>query len=123
VSGVQLVRALAIPLVLAVMGGLSVLALLPLAPVRRAESPDGAFIAVATSPYIYAFIPVMPGQGGDRPGRITIYRKDGRSCGSAPVEMVWMIQELRWELSNKPSEVSLVARATWDLDACRVNVY
>jgi hypothetical protein len=118
-----LVRALAIPLVLAAMGGVAGLAFLPLAPVRRAESPDGAFIAVATSPYIYAYIPVMPGQGGDRPGRITIYRKGGRSCGSAPVEMVWMIQDLRWELSNKPPEVSLVARAVWDLDACRVNVY
>jgi len=102
---------------------IATLAFLPLDPVRSAESPDGAFIAVATRPYFYALVPVMPGQFGDAPGRITIYRKDGRSCGSAPVDMVWMIQDLRWELSKAPREVSLTAVAVWNLDVCSVEVY
>jgi hypothetical protein len=98
------------------------LAVIPLVPVRRAESPDGAFEALATTARINLLIPVMPGQSGDHPGRITIYAKDGRSCGSAPVDMVWMIQDLRWDLAGKPREASLVATAKWDLDACSVEV-
>jgi hypothetical protein len=99
------------------------LAFIPLVPVRHAESPDGAFEAVATTARISLLIPVMPGQSGDHPGRITIYTKDGRSCGSAPVDMVWMVHDLRWDLARKPREASLVARARWDLDACSVEVY
>jgi hypothetical protein len=112
-------------LVLAIgaFAAIAMLALLPLDPVRSAESPDGAFMAVATRPFLYALVPMMPGQSGDAPGRITIYRKDGRSCGSAPVDMVWMIQDLRWELSKAPREVSLTAVAVWNLDACSVEVY
>jgi hypothetical protein len=78
---------------------------------------------VAATARINLLIPVMPGQSGDHPGRITIYTKDGRSCGSAPVEMVWMTHNLRWDLAGKPREVLLVARAKWDLDACSVDVY
>ena len=112
-------------LVLAIgaFAAIATLAFLPLDAVRSAESPDGAFIAVATKSYFYALVPVMPGQSGDAPGRITIYRKDGRSCGSAPVDMVWMIQDLRWELSKTPRGVSLTAVAAWNLDACSVEVY
>jgi hypothetical protein len=99
------------------------IAFIPLVPVRRTGSPDGAFEAVATTARINLLIPVMPGQSGDHPGRITIYTKNGRSCGSAPVAMVWMIQDLRWDLAGKPREASLVALATRDLDACSVEVY
>jgi hypothetical protein len=101
---------------------LAVLAFLPLHPVGEAKSPDGAFLAVVKAPIIYRYLSVMPGQSGDRPGAITIYR-EGRSCGSAPVDMVSMIDDLRWELSRSPREVSLVAAARWDLDACSVEVY
>jgi hypothetical protein len=110
-------------LVIGAFAAIATLASLPLDPVRRAESPDAAFIAIATRPYFYALVPMMPGQSGDAPGRITIYRKDGRSCGSAPVDMVWMVQDLRWELSEVPREVSLTAIAAWNLDACSVEVY
>jgi hypothetical protein len=99
------------------------LAFIPLVPVRRAESPDGGFEAVARTAPMALLLPVMPGQSGDHPGRITIYTKDGRSCGSAPVDMVWMIQDLRWYPAGKPREASLVAGAKWDLDACSVAVY
>jgi hypothetical protein len=99
------------------------LAFTPLVPVRHADSPDGAFEAVARTAPINLLIPVMPGQSGDHAGRITIYTKDGRSCGSASVDMVWMIHDLRWDLARNPREASLVALATWDLDACSVDVY
>jgi hypothetical protein len=99
------------------------LAFIPFVAVRRAASPDGAFEAVARTALVNLLIPVMPGQSGDRAGRVTIYRRDGRSCGSAPVEMVWMIHDLHWALAGKPREASLVAVATWDLDACSVEVY
>jgi hypothetical protein len=99
------------------------LAFIPLVPVRRADSTNGAFEAVARTALVNLLIPVMPGQSGDRAGRITIYTRDGRSCGSAPVEMVWMIHDLHWDLAGKPREASLVAVATWDLDACSVEVY
>jgi hypothetical protein len=110
-------------LVIGAFAAIATLASLPLDPFRRAESPDAAFIAIATRPYFYALVPMMPGQSGDAPGRITIYRKDGRSCGSAPVDMVWMMQDLHWELSGVPREASLTAIAAWNLDACSVEVY
>ena len=110
-------------LTIGAFAAIATLAFLPLDPARSAESPDGAFIAVATRPFFFALVPMMPGQSGDAPGRITIYRKDGRSCGSAPVDMVWMIQDLRWELSKAPREVTLTAVAAWNLDACSVEVY
>jgi hypothetical protein len=99
------------------------LAFVPLVAVRRADSPDGAFEAVARTALVNLLIPIMPGQSGDRAGQITIYARDGRSCGTAPVEMVWMIHDLRWDLAGKPREASLAAVATWDLDACSVEVY
>ena len=50
-------------------------------------------------------------------------RKDGRSCGAAPVEMVSMIPDMRWQLDRNPREASFVATARWDLDVCRVEVF
>ena len=114
------IRVLAFLLAIAAIGALE---FLPLHRVGEAASPDGAFIAVTRISYINWLLPVMPGQSGDHPGRITIYRKDGRSCGSASVDMVWMIDDLRWELSRKPREASIVALATWDLDACSIEIY
>jgi len=46
---------------------IATLAFLPLDLVRSAESPDGAFIAVATRPFFFALVPMMPGQSGDAP--------------------------------------------------------
>jgi hypothetical protein len=108
---------------LVAIGAIGAVEFLPLHRVGEAASPDGAFIAVTRISYFNWFLPVMPGQSGDHPGRLTIYRNDGRSCGSAPVDMVWMIDDLRWELSRKPREASIVALATWDLDACSIEIY
>jgi hypothetical protein len=95
---------------------------LPLIADRAATSPDGAFIAQTTVAPIMLLIPVMPGQGGDKPGRVTVYGKDGRSCGSAALDMVSMVSAIRWRLDARPRRAELIAVAAWDLDACRLIV-
>lgn len=64
----------------------------------------------------------MPGQAGDKPGWIGIIRRDGRSCGSARVEMISMVYDVRWRLDSEPREAHLVATAMWNLDACTVEI-
>ncbi|MFN7973354.1 MAG: hypothetical protein U0166_13575 [Acidobacteriota bacterium] len=64
----------------------------------RIASPDGRWVAVATHLRYLGFLPMMPGGGGDKPGQVTIYRvADGRSVGSAPIELCWMLSDIRWE--------------------------
>lgn len=109
-----LIVLLALPLL-----GLIAAALLPVTYAER-SSPDGAFRAVATARLIHSLIPVMPGGGGDRPGRLAVYARDGRSCGAVPLEMVSMIHGLRWDLAARPRRADLAAAATWNLDACTV---
>jgi hypothetical protein len=83
----------------------------------RTQSPDGTFSAVAHTQPIYSMIAVMPGQGSDKPGRVTVYRGN-QSCGSAWVPMVWMANDLRWEIDTRPRRAEIKLVATWNLDAC-----
>ena len=83
----------------------------------RVTSPDGRFYAVATFPIWQSYVPVMPGQSGDKSGRITIYSADGRSCGSTPIEMVSFIRDLEW--GEDRAQIRLVAE--WDLAHRRVH--
>jgi hypothetical protein len=85
-------------------------------------SPDGAFVAVAKTRLIDGLILVMPGHGSDKPGWVTLYRKDGRSCGSAAVPMIWYIYDLRWALDARPRTARIGPIATWNLDDCTVEV-
>lgn len=100
---------------------LAIVPFVPIIPDRESRSPDGAFTARASVRLFDTLVPMMPGQGGDKPGVITVYDGAGRSCGSAPVPMVWMIQDIRWTL-DPPRQASIVALATWDLDACTVRL-
>jgi hypothetical protein len=77
----------------------------------RVTSPDGRFYAVVTSPIWQSYVSVMPGGGSDKSGYVTVYTREGKSCGRAPVEMVWMIQDMEWSETN--AELKLVAE--WDL--------
>jgi len=61
----------------------------------------------------------MPGQGSDKPGRVTVYR-GSQSCGSARVPMVSFAYDLRWELDAKPRRAEIRLGATWNLDDCSV---
>lgn len=88
------------------------------AELTRQTSPDGAFVAVVTSPRFWSVVQAMPGQGRDRPGRLRIERLGGHSCGSAPLDMVQMADDLRWA----EGAARLPAVADWDLAACTVQV-
>jgi hypothetical protein len=105
---------------LAILAGLAVVLFAPLLTYREVQSPDGEFTLVAKSSLFYALVPRMPGQAGDKPGRVIVLRKDGQSCGSAAIDMVWMAGDVRWGLGSKPREASIVGTARWNLDACTV---
>jgi hypothetical protein len=85
----------------------------------RTSSPDGEFVAIAHTQPIFAIIGVMPGQGSDKPGRVTVYRGN-QSCGSARVPMVAFVYELRWELDTNPRRAEIPLAATWNLDDCSI---
>jgi len=86
---------------------------------RRTQSADGRFLAITrTQPY-RLFVTVMPGGGSDKPALVTVYR-DGRSCGSAWVEMAWFADDLRWRLEGNRREAEIRLQALWNLDACTV---
>ena len=78
---------------------------------RRVTSPDGKFYAVATCPIWQYFVPMPPGGAGDKSGYVTVYTRDGKSCGRVPVEMVWYIQDMKWNTTS--AELPLIAE--WDL--------
>jgi len=77
----------------------------------RVSGPDGRFYAVATFPIWQRYVPLMPGQSGDRSGSVTVYTADGRSCGRVPVDMVSFIRDLEW----KPGRAEIRLVAAWDL--------
>src|SRR5678816_3610098 len=63
-------------------------------------SPDGRFCAVVTQPIWQSFVAAMPGGGSGKSGHLTVYTREGKSCGRAPVDMVWMIQDMEWSETN-----------------------
>ena len=78
---------------------------------RHVVSPDGRFYAVAFCRAWRAYVPMMPGSSGDKPGYVTVFTRDGRSCGTAPLPLAWMVDEIEW--SSNHAELRLVA--DWDL--------
>jgi len=104
---------------LAVLAILIALLFAPILEHSRRQSPDGRFLAVTrTQPY-RLFVTVMPGGGSDKPALVTVYR-DGRSCGSAWVEMAWFADDLRWRLEGNRREAEVRLQAIWNLDDCTV---
>ena len=100
---------------------MSALLVTPVMEHSRRASPDGAFVAVARTQPLYSMIPVMPGQGSDKPGRVTVYRGE-ENCGSAWVEMVSFFYDLQWRLDVRPREAAIRLAATWNLDNCTVKI-
>ena len=82
----------------------------------RVTSPDGRFHAVAEYRRYEALVPMFPGGGGDKPGFVTVYTREGASCGRVAVPMVQGIHELQW--GPGAAEIRLLAR--WDLARCSV---
>lgn len=83
---------------------------------RRVASPDGRFHAVAEFRRYAALIPMFPGGGGDKPGFVTVYTREGVSCGRVEVPMVQHVHQLTW--GADVAEIRRVAR--WDLARCSV---
>lgn len=73
----------------------------------RELSPDGKHVAVAKYRAYQSWIPMFPGQFGDKSGWIEIVTKDGKKVGEADVDMVSQIRDIRW--SPDSVEVRLVA--------------
>jgi hypothetical protein len=56
--------------------------------------PDGRYrVLVFRSWYPFA---VMPGQGGDVPGRVVLVDRSGKALHEAPVEMVQLVENVEW---------------------------
>lgn len=85
----------------------------------RQETADGRFVVVATSARFRTWIPMAPGSGGDKPGTITVYTRDGRSCGGVPVDFVSQLYEVQ-EDPARPHTLWLPLVAEWDVQACSV---
>ena len=102
----------------AVATALLVLGFAPLLTYRSVASPDGAFLAVARHSLAATLVPAMPGQGGDKPGRITLMRTGGSTCGSHDVPMVSVVGEIVWDLGARPRLARIGWWALWDLDRC-----
>ena len=62
----------------------------------RVLNPDGRHIAIAKYHAYQAWLPVSPADAGGKEGWILIVAKDGETIGSAPVDRVSQIQDLRW---------------------------
>ena len=102
-----------------VAGSIVVALLVPVNEHWRAQSPDDAFTAIAHTQLIHSFIGMMPGQGSDKPARVTVYRGN-QSCGSAWVPMVWMARDLTWQIDTRPRRAEIRLVAIWNLDDCIV---
>ena len=59
----------------------------------------------------------MPGGGGDQPGYVTVFTRQGRSCGTAPLPLAWMIDGIEWS----PTRAELRLVADWNLVAHTVH--
>jgi hypothetical protein len=77
----------------------------------RVSSPDGQFTAIAEYRAFRAWLPTMPGGGGDKPGSVRLVAKDGSAIGEASVPMVSFIRDVRWS----KEEASIVGVVSWKL--------
>lgn len=78
----------------------------------RSLSPDGNYVAVARYHAFRAWIPMMPGSSGDKPGWITLSTKDGRHIASESLDMVSFIEEIYW--TDDSAEIRSVGQ--WQLN-------
>ena len=100
---------------------LGVLMVVPVVEHWRTQSPDGAFTAVVRIQPFWLLLPAMPGGGSDKPARVTVYQ-DGRSCGSAWVELAWMARELEWQFDSRPRRARIKLVADWGLEDCTIQI-
>jgi hypothetical protein len=85
----------------------------------RAQSPGGAYTVVARTQPFRFFIGVMPGQGGDKPALVSLY-KGMQLCGSASAERVSMARDMQWDMDARPRRLAIKFVGDWNLDDCTV---
>jgi hypothetical protein len=69
----------------------------------RFESPDSEHAAVTQTRRFRSMIPSMPGQSGDKPGRLRVFGPSNQLCGTLDLPMVNMAYDATWE----PTQLSL----------------
>jgi len=75
-------------------------------------SPDGRYRAVAYKRWVFGLFAMMPGQGSDAPGSITLYNaRTNANLGRRPVDMVSFINDIRW----RDHQARIPAVASWQL--------
>ena len=79
----------------------------------RFSDPTGQYEAVLTYPKLYHVMPMMPGQGGDKSGKITIYDRHGTFYGSGSLDVVRHGHSLEWTDHG----ASLLLVGQWDFEA------
>ena len=79
--------------------------------VRRFRSPDGRYECVVTRYRYEHFVSRFPGQGSDYSCFLSIYDST-RNCGTIPVPMAWMVEDLEWEESG----ASIKVVGEWDFE-------
>lgn len=62
------------------------------------ESPDHRFKLVVYRKPIWPS--AMPGQASDAPGIVRLYDGSGRLLNEAPVEMVQLVEDVKWNSDN-----------------------
>jgi hypothetical protein len=100
-----------IAVILIVGVGLVLSALLHRSEYARYTDPTGNYVAVVSYRTILSFIPMMPGQSGDKPGFVEVFKKGEGSLGRIPVAMLQLAQ-VSWE---KPGAVVRLA-GEWDFE-------
>lgn len=95
------------------------------APAReRVTLLGGEFEAVVRTANSWVrLVPTFPGQSGDRPGTLTIYRvADKMSCGSAKLDIVGLFT-LDSEDDGKTVTLGRPRDALWNLDTCTIRFH
>lgn len=69
----------------------------------RLESPDTDHTAMTQTRRFRGLMPSMPGQGGDKPGRLKVSGPSGQSCGTLDLPMVNLAYDAVWT----PTRLSL----------------
>lgn len=76
---------------------------------RRFDSPDGNFHVLVIHQGTLGAL--LPGQSGDAPGIVQLIDKQGRVLEQTPVEMVQLVDNVRWH--DERVDIRLIA--VWNL--------
>lgn len=63
----------------------------------RMPAPDSEYSAVVQVRRYRMFVPSMPGQSGDKPGRLVLVNPAGETCGAIKLPMANMAYDAEWD--------------------------